>query len=772
MRKIICFDKNWKFHLGDIYSQNPIRGFEKAGIHNQTGARRLLDDSAWKVIDLPHDYVIEETFIPTDKAPSTETSIPEMWLGGDSYTNRGSLPRHIAWYRKTFEKMDTVGKRVFIRFDGIYRDSEIYLNNFFVGRHMSGYTGVTFDITDFIYENEENTIAVRVDPRKSEGWFYEGGGIYRHAWLIVTPLTAIAHHGVFVKSDMDWENFQAKITIQTTLHNYGNNSDQISISQTILSPNGETISLPERSATIPTNRELTIQQEVVINNPILWDIDSPNLYHLKTETSSGDSAETVWGIRDIKFEPDTGFYLNGRNIKIKGVCCHQDHGGLGVALPDGIQEYRIQKLKEMGCNAYRSAHNPATEELLQVCDRLGMLVMNENRLMSSSSEDLNQFDEMIRSSRNHPSVFMWSLGNEEGQIHFTENGRKITNTMRNHVKDLDGTRPVTAAVCFWDANSHFKGIDNPEITGILTNSVDVFGFNYFTDLWDNFRSFYPKVSLISTEHTSISCTRGCKKTDREKCHLSIIDCSKAGEDTWKEVKKRDYIAGVFIWTGFDYYGEPTPFGWPAISSQFGILDTCGFKKDSFYYYKACWDEKPVVHLCAGDGGVFCITNCDEVELFIGKSSTGLYKIEPDTIMRWNHINLPAEVRVVGYKNGKIVVQDSLVQYGSAAKLHAVVDGCFLEKDGSQTVVINIDIQDRDGNLVEIADNLITLHYSDQAKLLGMGNGDPSNHESCKRNYHRAFNGKLQVIFRIIDTVEIWIDAPGLTQTSVLVKKSW
>lgn len=772
MRTTMNFDRDWKFHLGDIPAQEPIWGFEKAGTHNQTGARRLLDDSSWRTVHLPHDYVIEETFVPSYEKWSPDNVIPEMWSVGNLHTTRGSLPGHIAWYRKTFDKMDTAGKRIFLRFDGIYRDSEIYLNNFFVGRHMSGYTGVTYDITDFLYEDKENVLAVRVDPSKAEGWFYEGGGIYRHVWLITTPLTAIDHHGVFVKSIVDLDNNRAKVTVQTTLRNYGNHPDSITVAQTITSPTGEQFSMSGTSVTVPVSESVTVQQELELEKPALWDVDSPNLYQLETVLSSGDRVETVFGIRDIRFDKDTGFYLNGKNIKLKGVCCHQDHAGLGVALPDGMQEYRIRKLKEMGCNAYRAAHNPATDELLQACDRLGMLVMNENRLMSSSSEDLNQLDEMVLSSRNHPSIVIWSLGNEEGQIHFTENGRKIANTMRNHVRALDGTRPTTAAVCFWDATSNFKGIDDPAVTGILTNSVDVFGFNYFTKLWDRFRAYYPETPLVSTEHTSIPCTRGCRDTDNEKCWLSITDptafCTGEGEDAWKSVNSRDYVAGLFLWTGFDYYGEPSPYGWPAVSSQFGVLDSCGFKKDTFYYYKACWDQKPMVHLCADHQVVWCMTNCDQVELFVNGNSIGKFTPEKDTILKWNDIDLPAELTVIGYQNGELVAKDTLGSYGVASKLQAVVDGCFPEKDGSKTVVVNIDVLDEKGNLVETADNLVTLHYPEQAVLLGMGNGNPGSHESSKRNYRRAFNGKLQAIFSVTGDAKITATAAGLIESSVKI----
>lgn len=774
MRTTINFDKNWKFNLGDIVAKEPIWGFQKSGTHNQTGARSALDDSSWRTVNLPHDYVMEGTFVPSYEQWSPENVIPEMWSVGNLHTTRGSLQGRVAWYRKTFDSLNTDGKRVFIRFDGIYRDSEIYLNDFFVGRHLSGYTGVTFDITDFLYADKKNVLCVRVDPSKAEGWFYEGGGIYRHVWLITTPLIAIDHHGVFVKSDVDLQKGSAKVMVQTTIRNDADFPSELCVSQIITAPNGEKYNMADIAAEIPVNEVRTVEQTIEIQNVQLWDIDAPNLYTVKTILNSGDILETTFGIRHFHFDKDTGFYLNGRNVKIKGVCCHQDHAGLGSALPDGMQEYRIRKLKEMGCNAYRAAHNPATEELLQVCDRMGMLVMNENRLLSSSSEDLAQLDEMVMSSRNHPSVFLWSLGNEEGKIHFTENGKKIANTMRNHVRALDGTRATTVAVCFWDADSNYRGIENPAVTGILTNSIDVFGFNYFTELWDNFHEAYPEVPVLSSEHTSIPCTRGCRITDNEKCHQSITNPETmsygAGEAAWKSVRDRDYVAGIFLWTGFDYHGEPSPFGWPAISTQFGVLDLCGFKKDAFYYYKACWDNTPLLHLCADNQVVWSITNCEEVELFVNGKSHGRRKTEKDSIMQWKNIDFPCNLEAIGYIGGQKTAEDVLMRYGKAEKLHAEVDGCFIEKDNSKTVIVNIDIVDAQGNLVEIADNLITLHYPKQVVLLGTGNGNPSSHENVKIHYRRAFNGRLQAIFSIDEnkSAEISVTALGLMSDSVMV----
>lgn len=773
-REKVLFDKGWKFRLGDILPEGEYWGFEKSGSHNQTGAKRLLEDSGWRNVNLPHDYVMEGTPVPSQDRWAPDNVIPLMESVGNLHTTRGSREGRIAWYRKHFPAMDTEGKRVYLRFDGIYRDSEIYVNEFFVGRHLSGYTGVTYDITDFLYGEKENLVAVRVDARKAEGWFYEGGGIYRHAWLVSTPVVAVDTHGIFVRSKVDLAKKRAEIMVQTTIRNSGQSSAEVEVKQSVTDPEGKPCADGGACAkgglrvAVAAGATVTVEQKLEVEDVLLWDIDTPKLYSLSTALSSGDTVDTSFGIREIRFDKQKGFFLNGRNVKLKGVCCHQDHAGLGTALPDGIQEYRIRKLKEMGCNAYRSAHNPATEELLQVCDRLGMLVMNENRLLSSSSEDMAQLEELVLSARNHPCIFLWSLGNEEGKIHFTDQGRKIAATMRTLVNRLDGTRPTTVAVCMWDADSNYRGIDNPEVTGILTRSIDVFGFNYFTELWDRFCERYPGIPYVSTEHTSIPCTRGCRKTENEKCHLSMTDpramSHGEGEAAWKAVRDRDHVSGIFLWTGFDYHGEPSPYGWPAVSSQFGIFDLCGYPKDCFYYYQACWTDQPVLHLC-GDGKVlWCITNCDEVELFCDRKAAGRYSIEKDSILILNDLG-SGSVTAVGYRKGTEAARAKLLAYGAPWQLSVEAEAVFPEKDGTKTLVLSVSVLDRGGNLAENADPLVTLTYPKNFVLLGTGNGNPSSHENVKLNYRRAFNGRMQAIFSVTGSGTVTTQAPGLVSGS-------
>lgn len=763
------FDKGWKFHLGDIKSENAYWGFIKSGTHNQTGASRFLEDSHWKMVQLPHDFVMEGEVTKSAEDWGEENKIPAMEYMGNLHIARGSRDGNIAWYRKKF-RADSRGKRVYLKFDGIYRDSEVYINEFLAGSHLSGYTGAIYDITDFLYDGEENTVAVKVDAETAEGWFYEGGGIYRHAWLIMTPLVAVDHNGVFVKSKLNFGKNQAELTIEIKIINKSDEECNTVLSQFITAPDKSRYTLQEENAEISSWGSCVLNQSIVIQNPVLWDIDNPKLYQLHTVLSGGDEVITEFGIRDIRFDNDKGFFLNGKNIKIKGVCCHQDHAGLGSALPDGIQYYRIMKLKEMGCNAYRCAHNPVADELLEACDKLGMLVMNENRLLSSSDEDLGQLEEMVMSSRNHPCVFMWSLGNEEVNIHFTDQGRKIANTMRNFVRQLDDTRPVTAAVCMWEAGKLGQTVMEPEKQGVLAPSVDVFGFNYFSEIWDDFHEAYPEKPLICTEDCSFSGTRGCKVTDDSKCHMSISDKNKwsyrAGEKEWKAAAEREYIAGTFIWTGFDYHGEPSPYSWPAVASQFGIMDLCGFPKDTYYYYKAWWGNEDVLHLFADGSLVWCLTNCEEAELFVGGISCGKQAVEKNSIVVWEGVTQKTDIYAVGFKDGKELMRDQISSSGYPERILCDIDYTFAEKDGTRTVVVNVSIADKNNLLAEGADSEVTFTYPDNVVLLGTGNGNPSSHENVRTNYRRAFNGRLQAIFSVQGNAVIKAEALGLIPSEI------
>lgn len=769
MREITLLDQGWKFHLGDIEPEEPVWGFLKSGTHNQSGGAKKLDDSRWREINLPHDFVMEAPATPPSPRDGKPRSVPNMDYLGDQHVLHGCRQGSIAWYRKKI-RVDSAGKRVYLKFDGVYRDSQIYVNEFLVGSHQSGYTEAIYDVTDFLADDEENLIAVRVDARLGEGWFYEGGGIYRHVWLVTTPLVSIDFHGVWVKSQVDLEKDTAQLTIQTKVVNRSGKAQETAVSHCVTAPDGQQVSIEPTSVLVDGWAEQTVEQTLSLPHPQLWDLETPRLYTVETSLDGEKDTITEFGIRSIRFDTDRGFFLNGRPLKLKGVCCHQDHGGLGTALPDGMWEYRIGKLKEMGCNAYRCAHNPVSEELLRACDTLGMLVMDENRLLSSSQEDLFQLRQMVLSGRNHPSVILWSLGNEEVHVQFTPQGRKIAETMRSVVRSLDDSRPVTAAVCMWEAGKVGQTVEGTEKQGTLAPSVDLFGFNYFSGIWDSFHQAYPKLPLICTEDSTFSETRGCRKTEAENCHLCAMDKQqgnyRGGERAWKDAAQREYLAGTFLWTGFDYHGEPAPYGWPAVASQFGIMDLCGFPKDTYYYYKAWWGSEDVLHLCPGEGSLWCFTNCDAVELWSHGTCLGKQQVEPNGFLEWDSISPDQELVAVGYRNGKEVMRTERRSHGPAHTLQAWVDGDFQENDGSRTVVVNIQLLDKDGQFVENGDNHVVFSFPQQIQLLGTCNGDPSCHEDPKKRARSAFHGKLQAIFRVTGSRNLVIEAAGMESVTL------
>lgn len=771
MRERILFDEGWRFHIGDKKPDRPSWSLIKSGVCDQTWADKNLDDSDWRKVDLPHDFVMENDVTPPDRNRDAYRKKSAMDYLGDLHVARGSRAGGIAWYRKKFTA-DGSGKRVSLWFDGVYRNCEVYVNNFFVERHQSGYTGFSCDITDFLEDGKENTVAVRVDASEAEGWFYEGGGIYRHVWLVSTPPVAIARHGVFIKSEVDLAHNSAELIVETRVENKEGASREAAVGHVAVSPCGEKFVLEEKTVCVPGRDSSVIEHRMTIPNPRLWDVENPNLYTLRTTLSTGDEVTAEFGIRKIHFDADKGFFLNGKQVKIKGVCCHQDHAGLGCALPDGMQYYRIKKLKEMGCNAYRCAHNPVADELLEACDRLGMLVMNENRLLSSSRENLEQLGEMVLSSRNHPCVFLWSLGNEEVSIQFTKQGRKIARTMKEYVKKLDPTRPVTAAVCMWEAGKLGQTVEEVSRQGMLEPSVDVFGFNYFSEIWDGFHKAYPHRPLICTEDCSFSGTRDCRRTQDDICHMSAMDARKgsylAGEKEWIAAADREYIAGTFIWTGFDYHGEPSPYGWPATASQFGIMDLCGFPKETYYYYKAWWSPEDVLYLCSDEKHVWCMTNCEDVELLSEKGSWGVRKVEKNRVQIWENAGSQKEIRAIGRRNGKTLYYE-LRRGGRAEAIRAEAEYMYREKNGSKTVVICAELVDQNGFLAEDADDRVTVSYPEQVTLLGTGNGDPSSHENVKCSCRRAFHGRLQIILAVSGDAVVWLEAPNMEKVPIDIK---
>ncbi len=496
---------------------------------------------------------------------------------------------------------------------------------------------------------------------------------------------------------------------------------------------------------------------------------------MEIEGAAVDTYETEFGIRTVRFDADQGFFLNGKPVKIKGTCNHQDHAGVGAALPDRIQYYRIERLKQMGSNGYRSSHNLPTPELLDACDRLGMLVMDETRMMSSNPEGLSELERLIRRDRNHPSVVIWSLGNEEPE-QGSDRGMRIVSTMKRLARRLDPTRVVTVA----QNGGWGKGI-----SGV----VDVFGCNYHDKDVDGYHRDHPQQPMMGSETASTVSTRGIYANDKVKGYVSAYDVNyppwaTTAENWWSIYDARPFLAGGFAWTGFDYRGEPTPYGWPCINSHFGIMDVCGFPKDNFYYYKAWWTEtpgvKPVLHLFphwnwAGKEGqeieVWCHSNLERVELFLNGKSVGSQNVTRDKHLMWKVPYAPGVLEARGFKGTAQVMSVKRETTGPAAGVVLRPDRKQISADGEDVSMVTVEVVDAQGRVVPIADNEVAFRVTGSGKLIGVGNGDPSSHESDKAEKRRAFNGLCMAIVQASKTAGDLVaeaSSPGLRGASVTI----
>jgi beta-galactosidase len=647
----------------------------------------------------------------------------------------------VAWYRRTFElpKSDA-GRRIWLEFDGVFRDSTVFVNGWFVGRHESGYGSFRYDITDVANVGGKNVVAVRVDASQFEGWFYEGAGIYRHVWLVKTSPLAIAPDGVFVYSRFanNVPAGPAEIHLQTRLGNASGKSAQASVTWTVLGPDGKVAVKTQRSAKVDAVGSVDVEKVARLRAPELWTPETPRLYRLVTEVASGgkvtDHMETEFGIRTVAFDPDKGFLLNGKPYLIKGTCNHQDHAGVGSAMPDRLQYFRVAKLKEMGGNAYRTAHAPPTPELLEACDRLGMLVMDESRLLGSDSLHARWLEEFVRRDRNHASVAIWSIANEEWLVHGIPAGRQVAASVQDTFKRLDPSRPVT-----------YPAPVGNELTGI-NEIIEVRGWNYHVGKdMDDYHAAHPHQPNVGSEQGSTVSTRGIYANDKQRGYVSAYDDNKTSwsstaKEWWSFFDARPWLSGGFIWTGFDYRGEPTPYGWPCISSHFGVLDTCGFPKDNFWNYQAWWTEKPVLHLVPhwnwpGREGqeidVRALSNCDEVELFLNGKSLGRQTLKRASELKWKVAYQPGVLSAKGYRGGQVVAEAKVETTGAPTAVRLVADRSSLEADGEDIAVVAVSVVDDQGRVIPTAANLIAFKLEGPGRIIGVGNGDPSSHEPDK-----------------------------------------
>ncbi|MEO6491149.1 MAG: beta-galactosidase GalA [Ferruginibacter sp.] len=751
-RKKINFDNNWKFSFGN--SNDPTKDFNysiatifsKTGSAVNTAIDPKFNDSSWRQVEIPHDWAVELPFVSSGNFDVQSHGYKPV---GGSYPETS-----IGWYRKRFNipKNDS-GKLFQVQFDGVFRDASVWINGFYLGNNKSGYVGASYDISNYIRYGKENVLVVRVDATQYEGWFYEGAGIYRHVWLNQYDPVHLDENPVFVYTTV--QNEKATINIETTVNNESFAPARVIVSVIVTDRDGRIVGRsPGQPLLIQINQKQTARQKIMLNGSRLWSIDDPYLYRvipiLKMNGKIIDSDKIKFGIRTINVTTK-GLYLNGKYVKIKGTNNHQDHAGVGSALPDFLQYHRIFLLKQMGSNSYRASHNPATKELLDACDSLGMLVLSENRLLNSSPQYMGDLEWLIKRDRSRACVFMWSLGNEEGWVQKNGTGRSITRSLIAKQRELDPTRLSTYAA---DVANEFSGINEV---------IPVRGFNYRQFAVADYHKEHPDQPLLGTEMGSTVTTRGMYVLDSAKGYLPDQDITapwwaSTAETWWKLAAPNNFWLGGFVWTGLDYRGEPTPFTWPNINSHFGIMDVCGFPKNIYYYYKSWWTDKDVLHISphwnhSKNGepvDVWVNSNVDNVELFLNGKTLGKKHMARNSHLQWMVNYEPGILEAIAYKKGK-KLQAKVETTGNAYEIEVSPYKSTMLADGKDGTVINISVIDRNGREIPDANNLIHFHLKGDGKIIGVGNGDPSSHEQDKFHDTIAqrylFNGKCQVIIQ-------------------------
>ena len=754
------FTKAWHFNLGDV----------------QDGKNPSLDDSQWRLLDLPHDWSIEGKFSKDN---------PAGFSGG-------ALPGGIGWYRKAFTIPESnKNKLTFIQFDGVYRNSKVWINGHFLGIRPYGYSSFLYEITPFLkYGKDKNVLAVKVDnSQQPNSRWYSGSGIYRNVWLITTENVFVNHWGTFVTTPEVSDEF-AKVSVKTKIRNASPQDESIILKTVLLDRKGREVATAKSDAIIPNESIYEIDQDLIVKNPQLWSVDIPNLYKavstVEHRNKVSDKYTTTFGIRTFRFDVDKGFFLNGKNMKILGVCNHHDLGCLGAAINTRALERQLEMLKSMGCNGIRTSHNPPAPELLDLCDRMGFIIMDEAFDMWAKEKTKYDYhidypewhkrdlEDMVLRDRNHPSVFIWSIGNEVSEQWDKKDpsGMAITKELTAIVKNLDTTRPVTSNMNEWSPENPLK----------KSGALDLIGFSYDQKEYRLFPTQYPGKKMIGSETTSALETRGhydmpsdsirrwpmrwdsVFKNGNPDNTVSAYDNVSAPwggthEEVWKEIKKYDFMSGMFIWTGFDYLGEPTPYEWPSRSSYFGIIDLAGFPKDVYYMYQSEWTRKPVLHIFPHwnwkNGqtiDVCAYTNCDSVELFLNNRSMGVEKKDGDKLhLMWRLIYEPGTVKAKGWR-GKDVLSAELKTAGTSAKVILEPDRKVITADGRDLSFVTVKLVDDKGTLVPNADNLVHFKISGEGKIVGVDNGSETDLDLFKVDDHKAFNGLALVVIQSTDKV--------------------
>ncbi|WP_428312886.1 beta-galactosidase GalA [Hydrocarboniphaga sp.] len=737
-RETLSLDAGWRFHLGDI-APPEIRGHGMSYANAKAGrawgaAAPQYDDTQWRQLDLPHDWAVEGPFDPK------------------ANVSQGYRPRGVGWYRRNF-RLDAAdrGRHIELQFDGIATHATVWFNGSLVQRNFSGYNSFYIDLTPMAkYGGEQNTIAVRVDAEPMEGWWYEGAGIYRHAWLVKRAPLHIVTDGVYAQPRRD-EDGRWRVPVEVTLANAGKAAAQAEIEAELLDAQGKTVASVRGAANVGLFDQAAAKLEFAVDAPRLWTLEDPALYQLRTRVRQAgaviDENTVDVGFRYFHFDADRGFFFNGRPLKLKGVCLHQDHAGVGVAVPDSLWEFRLRELKALGVNAIRSAHNAPAKEMLDAADRLGLLVMDENRNFNTSDDTMRQLEWLVRRDRSRASVFLWSVFNEE-PVQGTEIGYEMVRRMGAAVKRLDVTRPVTAAMN-----------DGVFATANVSQAVDVVGFNYQQNEYDRFHAANPKLPMFSSEDTSSFMTRGAYQTDLDKHVMNSYDEEPSSwgathRAAWKAIAERPFVAGTFVWTGFDYRGEPTPFTWPSAGSFFGMLDLAGFPKAAAWLHQAQWiDDRPILQLLphwnwAGREGqpikVMVMTNAERVELRLNGRLVSEQAVDRYTMPNWQVPYAPGRLEALAKRDGEVIARQIVETTGEPVRLQLLPDRRTLAGDGRDALPVTVQALDARGRPVPTA-NLGVEFSIDNGRIIGLGNGDPNSHEPEKGTLRSLFNGLAQVI---------------------------
>ena len=784
-REAILLSNGWKFaygHAGDMkkdftHGTEYFTYFAKAKSFNQNQgpSSEQFNDSTWQTVNLPHDWVVD---LPFSKEASHSHGYKTV---GWKYPETS-----VGWYRRKFYIPEKdLGKHISVRFDGIFRNAQVFCNGFYLGHEPSGYATQVYDLTEYLNYGGENLLTVRVDASTEEGWYYEGAGIYRDVWLDKMSQVHVAPFGTFVATHIDPSYKTADVNIEVCLANKGLEAAGCKVVNRILDATGkEVVRTQESSTTLaPKQEEVKLLQSATMDNIHLWDLEHPYLYTLYTDVYVGeklvDTYTTSFGIRNIEFNPQKGFLLNGCPVKLKGTNLHQDHAGVGTGIPDRLWKYRIEKMKSMGSNAIRTSHNPVSPAMLDLCDRMGMLVIEENRLMGINKEHVDLLERMIKRDRNHPCIILWSIGNEEWALEGNERGLRITQSMSEYVHQLDSTRLTT------------QGTAGGRVSLF---GVDVKGYNYLRqNPIDEYHREHPDwYAPVGSEETSGCGTRNVYYTDSLRGWMAPINRTAEDDNRivnamargWQFYHERPWLAGLFYWTGLDYRGEPNPMLYPATGSQFGIFDYCGFPKDEAFYLKSWWTDESVLHLSphwnlSGHEGdsirVWAYSNCDEVELFVNGKNLGRKPMPADGYIEWKTVYRPGALMAKGYKGGKKIMVEKIETTGKAARILMEPYNTTLKADGQDIAIVDLTLKDEKNREVPDAMNEMTVTLTGPATILGYGNGDPGFKETERpvngeKTFRiKAFAGKAQVIIRSLEgqkgTVQLEVSGTGLKKVT-------